>query len=129
VILILLGVIVVGTIVMLGVFQMMSDNRSGAVIPMVRIAIASSSLEAYLWAQRLHAAEVQFRLPGFAPSAYGIMLDAHQGWLYDPSAYNAELWVRADDEEEARQLLGLPVALPLAVASSGRWRSRRRRRT
>ena len=51
--LILLGVIVGGAIVLLGVFQMMSEDRSGPVIPMVRIGIANTNLEAEMWIQRL----------------------------------------------------------------------------
>jgi hypothetical protein len=99
-ILILLGVIVGGTIVMLGIFRMMSENRSGPVTPMVRIAIANGTIEADMWAQRLQHAGILCRIQG-------IGAEGSIGAPYYRPAYDIEVWVRADDEEEARELLGL----------------------
>lgn len=80
-------------------YRLVSVKRSGSTIQMVRIGIASNSTEATLWANRLRAAGIRCRVQDL--SASGSATGA-----YFANAYNAELWVREKDADEARHLLG-----------------------
>ncbi|MEO8456256.1 MAG: DUF2007 domain-containing protein [Chloroflexota bacterium] len=96
-----LGVVLFGTIVLLAWLQKRSDSRTGPVIPMVRIGIAQNSIEAQMWAQRLGVEGVGCRISNYSEIGYLATYRA-------ANSYDMELWVRAEDEEAARELLGLP---------------------
>ena len=98
--LIFLGALIGGAIILLGVMRVMSESRSGPVVPMVRIGIAENDLQADMWAQRLRQTDVVFTIRGYSGSPVA-------GGRWYPNSFNTELWVRAEDAQEARELLGL----------------------
>ena len=70
-------------------------SRRGPTIPLVRIGITSGETEAQLWQQALARAGIWSRIIGETSGAY-------------PSiGYQQEFWVKENDAELARDLLGL----------------------
>jgi hypothetical protein len=89
-----IGVIVAGVIAVLATLTL-SRRRRGPRIPLTRIAIAAGEVEAQQWKGALRAAGVWCQLIGETAT------------VYPSSGMDQELWVRANDAEKARAVLGL----------------------
>jgi hypothetical protein len=119
--LIFLGVLAGIAIVFFVAYRMVAVRRTGRVIPMVRIGLAMDPTEAREWVARLRSAGIKCRVQGYGPSREDIFGEGPPGrtigrmfggafsrgrwWV--PNDYSIELWVRAQDEERARELLGM----------------------
>ena len=69
--------------------------KRGPTVPLVRIGISSGENEAQLWQQALRRAGVWSRIIGGSSGAYPSL------------GYQHEFWVKENDAELARDLLGL----------------------
>ena len=70
-------------------------SRRGPTIPLVRIGITTGENEAHLWQQALGRAGIWSRVIGGTSGAYPSL------------GYQHEFWVKENDAELARDLLGL----------------------
>ncbi len=85
--------IVVGLFVAFLAFRALTSQR-GPTTPVVRISIAAGEAEARMWQRSLTDAKIWSRIIGSTG-------DPH------PIAYQHALWVKANDEALARDILGL----------------------